>query len=263
MQPYRNTSSRAHCSAAPSPPAARHRPPHAIPDGGSEHRRPVTSSASPLGTSAAILSPGLGGGTAGRYPSCAAHTQPSDPAASDLSIPVPPREHRPATLTVLVFGTRAERKGDEHAHVADLHDARIRVRVVRSDRPEQQASLLQGVWHVSVAVRNWETGDTVRAVRALNSFTRDGSMSETASNILRGLSVGTWRRLQGNTYTSMFEFFRFNPGERSRRRRASRARSSCRKTGRSSPARGHSRTSTRKTVRVSIGCATEIAARAK
>jgi hypothetical protein len=77
--------------------------------------------------------------------------------------------------------------------------------------PGQHPPRLQGVWHVSVAVRHCDTGDTISTVRALNAFTRDGSMSETASNILRGPSVGTWRRLQGNTYTSVFEFFRFSP----------------------------------------------------
>ena len=36
-------------------------------------------------------------------------------------------------------------------------------------------------------------------------------MTETSSNSRRSNSVGTWRHLQDHTYTSMFEFFRYNP----------------------------------------------------
>ena len=47
-----------------------------------------------------------------------------------------------------------------NAHVADLHHARTWVRIgIEANAPDEQAPLLQGVWHVSVAVRNCETGD--------------------------------------------------------------------------------------------------------
>src|SRR2546426_9549174 len=77
-----------------------------------------------------------------------------------------------------------------------------------SAEPERR---LEGVWNVSVAVRNCATGDLIRSVRALNLYIHDGSMAETSSNTLRGSSVGTWRHLHDDTYTAMFEFFRHNP----------------------------------------------------
>lgn len=129
--------------------------------------------------------------------------------------------------------------------------------------PEQQPPLLQGVWHVSVAVRNCETGDTIRTIRALNSFTRDGSMSETAANILRGPSVGTWRHLRANTYTSMFEFFRFNPdGTFASTARVTRT-IELSADGTQFTSIGTVEDFDAQDVRVSVGCATEIAARAQ
>ena len=74
-----------------------------------------------------------------------------------------------------------------------------------------QTPRLNGMWNVSVVVRNCETGEVIRSVRALNLYVHDGSMTETSSNSRRSNSVGTWRHLQDNTYTSMFEFFRYNP----------------------------------------------------
>jgi hypothetical protein len=75
---------------------------------------------------------------------------------------------------------------------------------------DEHTPRLNGVWNVNVTVRNCETGEIVRTVRALNLYVHDGSMSETSSNIMRGPSVGTWRHVEDRTYASMFEFFRFN-----------------------------------------------------
>jgi hypothetical protein len=74
-----------------------------------------------------------------------------------------------------------------------------------------EAPRLEGVWKVSVTVRDCATGDVIRTPRALNLFMHDGSVTETADNPLRSSSVGQWRHLQGNSYTSTFWFFRRNP----------------------------------------------------
>jgi hypothetical protein len=74
-----------------------------------------------------------------------------------------------------------------------------------------EARHLEGVWKVSVTIRDCVTGDTIRTPRALNLFMHDGSVIETADNPLRSPSVGQWRHLQGNSYTSTFWFFRRNP----------------------------------------------------
>jgi len=63
----------------------------------------------------------------------------------------------------------------------------------------------------NVSIRDCQSGDVIRSVRALNLFIHDGSLTETAVNVLRTPSVGTWRRLEGQTYTSTFTFYRYNP----------------------------------------------------
>jgi hypothetical protein len=75
----------------------------------------------------------------------------------------------------------------------------------------EQPSRLNGLWNVTVTIRNCETGEVIRNVRALNLYVHDGSMSETSSNSQRSNSLGIWRHFRDNTYTSMFEFFRYNP----------------------------------------------------
>jgi hypothetical protein len=126
-----------------------------------------------------------------------------------------------------------------------------------------QPTHLQGVWHVSVEVRNCETGEIVRTLRALNMFVHDGSMTETAANILRGPSVGTWRRVQHDTYTSMFEFFRFNPdGTFASTARVTRT-IELANDGMEFTSTGTVEDFNAQNVRVSVGCATETAVRAQ
>jgi hypothetical protein len=80
----------------------------------------------------------------------------------------------------------------------------------------QDAPRLKGAWNVNVTINTCDPNSQfLRNVRALNLFIHDGSMTETGASIppsrSRSSSVGTWRHLQGNTYTSTFEFFRYNP----------------------------------------------------
>jgi hypothetical protein len=70
---------------------------------------------------------------------------------------------------------------------------------------------IEGVWVSNVSIRDCQTGDLIRSVRALDLFIHDGSSTETAVNVLRTPSVGTWRHVEGQTYTSTFTFFRYNP----------------------------------------------------
>ena len=128
---------------------------------------------------------------------------------------------------------------------------------------DQETPGLNGLWNVSVAVRNCETGELIRNVRALNLYVHDGSMSETSSNSQRSNSLGTWRHFRDNTFTSMFEFFRYNPdGTFATTARVIRT-----------IELGHDGTTFRSTgtvedfnaqnVRVSVGCSTETAERAQ
>lgn len=128
---------------------------------------------------------------------------------------------------------------------------------------DEHAPHLQGLWNVNVAVRNCETGEIIRNLRALNLFVHDGSMTETSTNILRGTSVGTWRHVQGDTYMSMFEFFRFNPdGTFASTARVTRT-IELSEDGTRFTSTGTVEDFNAQNVRVSVGCSTEIAARAQ
>lgn len=70
---------------------------------------------------------------------------------------------------------------------------------------------IEGVWITSVSIRDCQSGTVIRTVRALNLFIHDGSSVETAVNVLRTPSVGSWKRLEGQTYASTFTFYRYNP----------------------------------------------------
>ena len=112
-------------------------------------------------------------------------------------------------------------------------------------------------------MRNCETGEIIRNLRALNLFVHDGSMTETSTNILRGTSVGTWRHVQGDTYMSMFEFFRFNPdGTFASTARVTRT-IELSEDGTRFTSTGTVEDFNAQIVRVSVGCSTEIAARAQ
>ena len=126
-----------------------------------------------------------------------------------------------------------------------------------------QTPRLNGMWNVSVTVRNCETGEVIRNVRALNLYVHDGSMTETSSNSRRSNSVGTWRHLEDNTYTSMFEFFRYNPdGTFATTARVIR-RIELSHDGTQFVSTGTVEDFDAQNVRVSVGCSTETALRAE
>jgi hypothetical protein len=128
---------------------------------------------------------------------------------------------------------------------------------------EEHAPRLQGVWNVSVTVRNCDTGQAIRQVHALNLYIHDGSMTETAANFLRTSSVGTWRHVHDDTYTSMFEFFRYNPdGTFASLARVNRT-IELNEQGTRFTSTGTVEDFNAQSVRVAIGCSTEIAARAQ
>ena len=70
---------------------------------------------------------------------------------------------------------------------------------------------LDGTWDISVTVLNCQTGALIRTVNSLQMFSHDGSLTETANTATRGGSVGKWTHVDGNTYTTQFWFYRYNP----------------------------------------------------
>jgi hypothetical protein len=128
---------------------------------------------------------------------------------------------------------------------------------------DEHPAHLKGVWNVSVTVRNCDTGEVIRRIGALNLFVHDGSMTETSTNIMRGPSVGTWRHVEDDTYTSMFEFFRFNPdGTFASTARVIRT-IELSEDGTRFTSRGTVEDFNAQNVKVSVGCSTETAARAR
>lgn len=75
----------------------------------------------------------------------------------------------------------------------------------------QETPGIEGPWQTQVHVYDCDTGATVRDASALNLFMHDGSITETAVNIMRTSSVGTWKHLHGNTYRAKFWFYRYTP----------------------------------------------------
>ena len=127
----------------------------------------------------------------------------------------------------------------------------------------EEPSHLNGLWNVSVTIRNCDTGAVIRNVRALNLFVHDGSMSETSSNSRRSNGLGVWQHLQDNIYTSMFEFFRYNPdGTFATTARVTR-RIELNADGTEFVTTGTVEDFDSQNVRVSVGCSTETAVRAQ
>ena len=77
-----------------------------------------------------------------------------------------------------------------------------------------KARRIEGVWDVTVVIRDCQTGGALRTVRARNMFIRGGTLSELGAQtnpMLRGLGLGTWRYVGEDQYTAVFRFTRFNP----------------------------------------------------
>jgi hypothetical protein len=60
-----------------------------------------------------------------------------------------------------------------------------------------------------VTIQQCDTGIPIRKVHAMNLFMADGALTETAVNIFRTPSLGTWRHLGDRTYAATFRFFRY------------------------------------------------------
>jgi hypothetical protein len=70
----------------------------------------------------------------------------------------------------------------------------------------QGANELVGSWELSV-----NRGPVLPPVKSLTTYTRDGSMFDTANVTVRGPSHGTWEHLTGRQYANTHVFFRFDP----------------------------------------------------
>jgi len=74
--------------------------------------------------------------------------------------------------------------------------------------PAQDARGLEGVWDVTVTVKDCKTGAQLNTLRALQSFGRDGSFSETTFTGTRGPSMGSWSA-NGQNANAQYWFFRY------------------------------------------------------
>jgi hypothetical protein len=74
------------------------------------------------------------------------------------------------------------------------------------------ANQIIGTWVATVTMRNCQTNEALRSFPVLNSFHQGGTMMETSRSLAnRSPGLGIWDRIAGNTYVSVFIFFRSNP----------------------------------------------------
>jgi hypothetical protein len=128
---------------------------------------------------------------------------------------------------------------------------------------DEEHPRINGAWNVAVTVRSCETGEVIRNVRAVNLYVHDGSLLETSSNSRRSSSVGTWRRLRDDTYTAMFEFFRYNADGSFATWARVRRTIELSEDGTQFVSTGTVEDFDAQNVRVSVGCTTETAVRAR
>lgn len=71
---------------------------------------------------------------------------------------------------------------------------------------EQNANQIVGSWELSV-----DRGPVLPPVKALATYTRDGSLVNTANLATRGPAHGTWEHVKSRLYADSHIFFRFDP----------------------------------------------------
>jgi hypothetical protein len=70
-----------------------------------------------------------------------------------------------------------------------------------------------GTWDVRVTLRHCETGDSIKTLRAMNTFACGGTLIETGARATPNVSHfshGTWRHIGGQNYSAVLRFFRFD-----------------------------------------------------
>jgi hypothetical protein len=86
---------------------------------------------------------------------------------------------------------------------------------IATAQSQQAATGLEGTWRVEVTLRDCNIGEALGSpIRSLLSFARGGTMTETTARFspaLRGPGHGIWQQIQGSTFSSTFEAFRYDP----------------------------------------------------
>jgi hypothetical protein len=95
----------------------------------------------------------------------------------------------------------------------DDEDPQDEQREAGSQEGSGGAKGLEGLWDARVTIHDCETGAVIARPRARNMFNRGGTLNEVnarASAVPRGPGFGTWRKENGQSYSSVFWFSRFN-----------------------------------------------------
>ena len=76
---------------------------------------------------------------------------------------------------------------------------------------DSEANTIVGTWNATVTFVDCTTGAVIRTCPTMNTFNMGGTMSETSRSLAtRSPGHGTWERMRGNVYRSVFKFFRSN-----------------------------------------------------
>jgi hypothetical protein len=72
---------------------------------------------------------------------------------------------------------------------------------------------IEGLWNSQVTITDCQTSAVLRQFRAMNMFIHGGTLTDTDVQppTTHGPAFGTWQGSGGSRYTSMFQFFRYNP----------------------------------------------------
>ena len=77
--------------------------------------------------------------------------------------------------------------------------------------PGDRRHAIEGAWSSEVTITNCQ-GTTERQFQALNLFQAGGTLTDTDNQppTTHGPAIGTWRHHGGATFSSVFQFYRFN-----------------------------------------------------
>jgi hypothetical protein len=72
---------------------------------------------------------------------------------------------------------------------------------------------IEGVWESAVTITDCTSGAVLRTFKGAGLFARSGAVTADNSNppLTRSTAFGQWRKGSGQSYSTSFRFFRFNP----------------------------------------------------
>src|SRR5262245_23931457 len=76
-----------------------------------------------------------------------------------------------------------------------------------------QTRAIEGVWEPVVTIRDCQTQTVLVRFLSVDIYTRGGGLLAESSSppAVRATGLGAWRHLEGRNYSSVYQFFTYNP----------------------------------------------------